>query len=186
MLYVQRTEERGGKKSEQKKFPFFWHIYGSSSQRTFFSPFSLWTDGQALDLPPLLCVAREEAEKKRHLRTKQNAARDGYKFALQQTSPPRIAPKVRSPFPTPLFFRKPVVTRYSPFQGYLLASTPFFLPAAIADRSRRASSCCFCWGTVFVSPLDDLVAKSHTNNLRRFCNFKKPDFLKFLCVTNQF
>ncbi len=132
-----------------KKSFHFSGTFMALSQRTFFSPFSLWTDGQALDLPPLLCVAREAAEKKRHLRTKQNAARNSYKFALQQTSPPRIAPKVRSPFPTPLFFRKPVVTRYSPFQGYLLASTPFFLPAAMADRSRRASSCffggeCFC------------------------------------------
>ena len=41
-------------------------------------------------------------------------------------------------------------------------------------------------GNVFVRPLDDLVAKSRTNNLGRYYNFKKPDLQKFLCVTNQF
>ncbi len=61
-----------------------------------------------------------------------------------------------------------------------------FLPAATADRSRRASSCCWGGGNVFVRPLDDLVAKSCTNNLGRYYNFKKPDLQKFLRVTNLF
>ncbi len=143
LLYVQRTEERGGKKSEQKKFPFFWHIYGSSSQRTFFSPFSLWTDGQALDLPPLLCVAREEAEKKRHLRTKQNAARDGYKFALQQTSPLRIAPKVRSPFPTPT-----PVSRYS-LSGVPLGIDPFLFTWGDSRQVKESFQLLFLLGDCF-------------------------------------
>ncbi len=41
-------------------------------------------------------------------------------------------------------------------------------------------------GVVFVRPLDALVAQSRTNNLGRQCNFKKPDFEKFLSVTNLF
>ena len=39
---------------------------------------------------------------------------------------------------------------------------------------------------VFVRPLDDLVAQSCTNNLGRYCNFKKPDLQQFLSVTNLF
>ena len=41
-------------------------------------------------------------------------------------------------------------------------------------------------GDVFERPLGDLVAKTCTNNLGRYYNFKKPDLKKFLCVTNQF
>ena len=54
-----------------------------------------------------------------------------------------------------------------------------FLPAAIADRSSRASSRCLeVSGNVFVCPLDDFVVKSRTNNIGRYCNFKKPDLQK--------
>ncbi len=38
----------------------------------------------------------------------------------------------------------------------------------------------------FFCPLNDLVAKSHRNNLSRSSNYKNPDLKKFLCVTKQF
>ncbi len=48
-------------------------------------------------------------------------------------------------------------------------SFSFFLPAAIAIRSSNGPSCCCCcWGgDIFVGPLNDLVAQSHTNNITR-------------------
>ena len=59
-----------------------------------------------------------------------------------------------------------------------------FLPAAIADRSSNTRSC--CWGGIFfVLPLDDLVAKSDSNNFGRSPNSKNPDLKKFLSVTNK-
>ena len=41
-------------------------------------------------------------------------------------------------------------------------------------------------GGDFFCPLNDLVAKSHRNNLSRSSNYKNPDLKKFLCVTKQF
>ncbi len=61
-----------------------------------------------------------------------------------------------------------------------IQSPLLFLPAAIAGC---------CWGgggDFFVSPQDDLVAQSDTNNLCRSQNSKNPDRLKFFSLTNQF
>ncbi len=41
-------------------------------------------------------------------------------------------------------------------------------------------------GDFFVRPLDDVVAKSHSNELGGSSNSKNPDLKGFLCVTNPF